>query len=174
MPLSLNDDRWHSLKTAYRMPSTDVVEWLGTAYRSGMNDELLGDIINEVQHQGGTSEAMYPTASHLLALAENGNEALALQMIIHAGLICASAESPMAVPCPSDLEPEFAITKLIGRKMALSQLIGDHDFDNFKYLLAALAGFSGHGRFGRIIEGFDLFENQFHHALVDDPLDDEP
>jgi len=29
-------------------------------------------------------------------------------------------------------------------------------------------------RFGRIIEGFDLFENQFHHALVDEPLDDDP
>ncbi len=117
---------------------------------------------------------MYPTASHLLELAQNENEALSLQMIIHAGLICASAQSSTAVPCPPDLELEFSHTKLIGRKMALSLLEGDHDFESFKYLLAALAGFSGHGRFGRIIEGFDLFENQFHHALVDQPLDDEP
>ena len=174
MPLSLDDNRWHTLKTAYKMPATDVVEWLGTAYRSGMSDELLSDIINDVQHQGDTSEAMYPTASHLLALAQNGNEVLSLQMIIHAGLTCASAQSPTAVPCPTDLESEFANTKEIGRKMALSQLVCDHEFDNFKYLLAALAGFSGHGRFGRIIEGFDLYENQFHHPLLDDPLDDEP
>ncbi len=156
------------------MPATDVAEWLGKAYRYGMNNELLDEIINDVQHQGDTSEAMYPTASHLLALSQTGNEALSLQMIIHAGLICASAQSSTAVPCPPDLEPEFANTKALGRKMVLSRLASDHDFDNFKYLLAALAGFSGHGRFGRIIEGFDLFGNQFHHALVDDPLDDEP
>lgn len=174
MTLSIDDNRWHSLKTAYKMPASSVVEWLGTAYRSGMNDELLSNIINEVQHQGDTSEAMYPTASHLLELAKNENKALSLQMVIHAGLICASAQSSTAVPCPPDLELEFSHTKLTGRKMALSLLEGDHDFESFKYLLAALAGFSGHGRFGRIIEGFDLFENQFHHALVDDPLDDEP
>ncbi|MCU0707577.1 MAG: hypothetical protein MUF23_04740 [Pirellula sp.] len=174
MPLSLDDKRWHTLKTAYKMPATDVVEWLGTAYRSGMTDELLGDIINDVQHQGDTSEAMYPTASHLLALAQNGNETLSLQMTIQAGLICASAQSQTAVPCPPDLESEFANTKVVGRKMALSQLACDHDFNNFKYVLAALAGFSSHGRFGRIVAGFDLFENQFHHALLDDPLDDEP
>ena len=174
MPLSLNDNRWQTLTTAYKMPATDVVEWLGTAYRTGMTDELLGDIINDVQHQGHTSEAMYPTSSHLLALAEDRDGNLALQMIIQAGLTCASSQSKTAVPCPPDLESEFANTKEIGRRMALSQLAHDHDFDNFKYLLAALAGFSGHGRFGRIIEGFDLYENQFHHALLDDPLDDEP
>lgn len=139
-----------------------------------MTAELLGDIINDVQHQGDTSEAMYPTVSHLLALAQNSDNTIALQMIIQAGLTCASAQSPTSVPCPPDLESEFAITKDLGRKMALSQLACDHDFDTFKYLLAALAGFSGQGRFGRIIEGFDLYKNQFHHALLDSPLDDEP
>ena len=174
MPLPLDDNRWKSLKTAYKTPATDVVEWLATAYRSGMTDELLGDIINEVQHQGDTSEAMYPTACHLLALAQNCQGDIALQMIIQAGLTSASAQSETAVPCPLDLESEFSEMKILGRRMALSELARDHDFDNFKYLLAALAGFSGHGRFGRIIEGFDLFENQFHHALVDEPLDDDP
>lgn len=174
MPLPLDDNRWKSLKTAYKMPATDVVAWLATAYRSGMTDELLGDIINDVQHQGDTSEAMYPTACHLLALAQSCDGDIALQMIIQAGLTCASAQSQTAVQCPPDLESEFTEMKILGRRMALSELARDHDFNNFKYLLAALAGFSGHGRFGRIIEGFDLFENQFHHALVDDPLDDDP
>lgn len=173
MTLPLDDNRWYTLKTAYNRPATDVAEWLGTAYRTGMTDELLGDIINDVQHQGDTSEAMYPTASHLLALDENSDNSLALQMIIQAGLTCASAHSPTAVPCPPDLESDFASTKELGRRLALSQLGYDHNFDNFKYLLAALAGFSGHGRFGRIIEGFELYENQFHHMLLDAPLDDE-
>jgi hypothetical protein len=116
---------------------------------------------------------MYPSASHLLALARKSDGDIALQMIIQAGLTCASAQSATAVPCPSDLESEFAATKELGRRMALSQLALNHDFDNFKYLLAALAGLSGHGRFGRRIEGFDRYENQFHHALLDEPLDDE-
>ncbi len=174
MPLSLDNNRWHTLKTAYKMPATEVAEWLATAYRSGMTDELLGEIINDVQHQGDTSEAMYATASHLLALSQNGSGDLAYQMIIQAGLICAASQSKIAIPCPPDLESEFQTTKELGRKMALLLLAHDHEFDNFKYLLAALAGFSGHGRFGRIIEGFDLYENQFHHALLDDPLDEEP
>ncbi|TWT51465.1 hypothetical protein Pla22_42430 [Rubripirellula amarantea] len=173
MPLPLDNNRWNSLKTAYNTPATDVVEWLATAYRYGMTDELLGDIINDVQHQGDTSEAMYPTASHLLVLAETCDGSIALQMIIQAGLTCASSQSETAVPCPPDLESEFANTNDLGRRMVLSQLVNDHDFDTFKYLLAALGGFSGHGRFGRIIEGFDLFENQFHHALLDEPFDDE-
>jgi len=117
---------------------------------------------------------MYPTASHLLALAEKCDNELAIQLIIQSGLTCASSQSQSAVPCPPDLESEFASTKQIGRRLALSQLARDHDFDNFKYLLAALAGFSEHGRFGRIIVGFDLYKNQFVHALFDEPLDDEP
>lgn len=174
MPLPLDDDRWRTLITAYRMPATDVVEWLATAYRSGMTDNLLGNIINDVQHQGDTSEAMYAAASHLLALSQECDGKLALQLIIQAGLICASSQSETAVPCPSDLELEFATTKELGRRMALAQLANDHDFDNFKYLLAALSGFSGHGRLGRIIEGFDFYENQFHHSLLDHPFDDDP
>ena len=55
----------------------------------------------------------------------------------------------------------------------LAQLAHNHEFDDFKYLIAALAGFSGHGRFGRLIEGFDLYQDQFHHALLDTPIDDE-
>jgi len=174
MPLALDDNRWNTLETAYKLPATDVVEWLAVAYRTGMNEDLLGDIINDVQHQGDTSETMYAVAPHLLALAQNCVGAIRLQMIVHAGLICASAQSETAVPCPSDLKSEFDGVKGLGRKLVLEQLASDHGFDNFKYLLAALAGFSGHGRFGRIIEGFDFYENQFHHALLDDPLDDEP
>ncbi len=32
---------------------------------------------------------------------------------------------------------------------------------------------AGHGRFGQLIEGFDFYDNQFHHALLVDPLEDE-
>ena len=46
--------------------------------------------------------------------------------------------------------------------------------DDFKYLVAALAGFMGYGRFGMLIEGFDLFEGRFHHNSLDEPFPDEP
>ncbi len=167
MPLPLDDARWLSLKTAYAMPATDVVEWLETAYRSGITRELLGEIINEIQHQGDTSEAMYAAVPHLLALSEGCGQEMANDLIVGAGLICAASQSEAAIPCPADLTVELELSKKIGRKLAIEQLANDHEFDNFKYLLAALAGFSGHGRFGRIIEGFDFFENQFHHTLLD-------
>ena len=82
------------------MPATDVVSWLATAYLSGMNDELLGDIINDVQHQGDTSEAMYAVAPHLLALSQKSSGKMALLMLIHAGLISASSQSQIAVVQP--------------------------------------------------------------------------
>jgi hypothetical protein len=174
MPLALDDNRWSTLMTAYKMPATDTVEWLATAYRSGMSNELLGEIINDIQHQGDTSEAMYATAPHLLVLSQNCDGDLALELVIDAGLICAASQSSTAVACPPDLESEFVAAKRLGRQMVLSQLAHDHGFDNFKGLLAALAGFSDHGRFGRIIEGFELYEDQFHHALLDNRLDDKP
>ena len=33
VPLSLDNNRWQTLLTAYKMSATDVVEWLATAYR---------------------------------------------------------------------------------------------------------------------------------------------
>jgi len=174
MLLPLDDNRWHTLQTAYKTPATEVAEWLAAANRDGMTAELLGDIINDVQHQGDTSEAMYATAPHLLALSQTCDGELALQMIVHAGLICASSQSESAIPCPADLELGFTAAKESGLKMALSQLAHHQNFEDFKCLLAALAGFSGHGRFGRIIEGFELYENLFYHVLLDEPLTDEP
>jgi hypothetical protein len=59
MPLALTDPRWNELRTSYGS-TKDVVAWLAEAEREGaVSDERLGDLINEVQHQGGTSTAMY-------------------------------------------------------------------------------------------------------------------
>jgi hypothetical protein len=174
MPLPLDDDRWQTLKTAYHLPCDEVVDWLGTAYQSGMTDELLGDIINDVQHQGDTSEAMYAVAPHLVALAQDREDATAAHVIAMAGLIYASAAAKTAVPCPSDLKRDFEAAREEGKRITLKLLALNHNFDDFKYLVAALAGFSGHERFGRLIEGFDFFENQFDHPLIDGPFEDEP
>jgi hypothetical protein len=173
MPLALDDPRWNALTTPYGLTGDDVREWLRTAYAGGMNSELLGNIINEVQHQGDTSQAMYAVAPHLLALAATSGDCMARDMVIHAGLIHASAQSPSAVPCPPGLENEFQTSAAVGLEKAISFLPVASEFDEFKYLVAAIAGFKGHGRFGRLIEGFDLFEGQFHHSSLDAPFPEE-
>jgi hypothetical protein len=68
MPLALTDPRWNDLRTSYG-ETTDVIAWLTEAQRAGLSEDQLGDLINEVQHQGGTSTAMYAVAPHLIALA---------------------------------------------------------------------------------------------------------
>ncbi len=69
MPLSLTDPRWSELQSSYG-GTEDVVAWLTEAQQEGgLSSERLGDLINEVQHQGDTSTAMYTVATHLIDLA---------------------------------------------------------------------------------------------------------
>src|SRR5689334_4305576 len=84
MPLALDDPRWNALLTAYGLSCDDVIKWLRKAYQEGMTSELLGDIINDIQHQGDTSQSMYAVAPHLIALASDSDDAVARDMVIHA------------------------------------------------------------------------------------------
>jgi len=47
------------------------------------------------------------------------------------------------------------------------------DFDAYKWAVAGLAGFIGHHSFGRFLDGLELYEGQFHHALLDQPFPKE-
>ncbi len=173
MPLALDHNRWGTLRTAYNTPATEVAELLAVASRSGINDDLLGNIINEVQHQGDTSEAMYAVVPHLLEMSRIAEGNMRLGLVVDAGMICGSSQSKTAVPCPADLKPEFEVYRESGRKMALAELETVDNFEDFKGLLAALAGYSGYGRFGSIVDGFDLYEDRFHHVLLDEPFNED-
>ncbi|HSJ04780.1 MAG TPA: hypothetical protein VK956_20075 [Verrucomicrobium sp.] len=170
MPLDLKNLLWQNLTTAYELPCDDVISWLGEAYSVGLTSELLGDIINEVQHQGDTSDAMYAVAPHLILLASRTDEELARQSVIHAGLIHASSQSPSAIPCPPELLADFRESAAIGTQRVLSLLPHASEFEDFKYLVAALAGFMQHGRFGNLVEGFEFLDGQFHHPNLSDPF----
>jgi hypothetical protein len=170
MPIPLDDLRWKSLTTAYSLSCDDVVAWLRASYTGGLTSDLLGNIINDIQHQGDTSQAMYAVAPHLLALAPLYPGALGRDLAIHAGLIVSSSQAASAISCPSEIVTEFEDCLEHGRHTILRYLADATEFEDFKYLVAALAGFSSHGRFGQILEGFDLFEGQFHHTSLDDPL----
>lgn len=70
MPIELTDPAWAELEGSYGTIK-DVIKWLHQAYSpSGLNNQLLGNLINEVKHQGDSSSAMYAVAPHLIDLAK--------------------------------------------------------------------------------------------------------
>ena len=90
MPLPLTDPRWNELRSSYN-GTEDVVTWLTEAYVEGsLSSERLGDVINEVEHQGGTSTAMYAVATHLIELARHASPQDALTLLADAGVIYAN------------------------------------------------------------------------------------
>jgi hypothetical protein len=160
------------LTTAYGGGCDELIAWLRLAYDQGMTDDRLGDIINEIQHQGDTSEAMYAVAPHLLALAEATHPKAAHQFVIHAGLIHCASQTKSAVQCPDDLRAEFDSSAEVGREMLMRMLPAAEDLDDFKYKVAALAGFMEHGRFGLVIEAVEFFDDQFYHSAFEEPIPD--
>ena len=172
MTLALDDSRWSTLTTAYGGGCDELLGWLRHAYAEGMTDEHLGDIINEVQHQGDTSDSMYAVAPHLLTLADGAEPKMARHMLIHAGLIHCSSQTLNAIECPPDLRAGFERSAAIGRQSMMEILPSAQDFDDLKYDFAALAGFMGHGRFGLVIEGIEFFEDQFYQSAFEDPIPD--
>jgi hypothetical protein len=169
MPLALDDPRWNEIKSSYG-DTKDVVKWLGEAYREGVTSDRLGDIINEVQHQGDTSSAMYAVAPHLIELSRTAAPEMSLHLLTHAGLICAESQAPRSVSCPKFLANEFQAIAPDAADRLARLLPTIQDFDGFKYAVAALAGFVGHHAFGRLISGLDYFEGEFHHPNLDEPF----
>jgi len=173
MPLPLTDSRWSELHSSYN-GTEDVVAWLTEAYaQGGLSNERLGDLINEVQHQGDPSTAMYAVATHLIELARRASPENALTLLTHAGVIYADSDSPGAVPCPAFLRDDFTASASEGAKMLSPLLPLATDFDAYKWAVAGLAGFIGHHSFARFLDGLDLYEGQFHHALLDQPFPKE-
>lgn len=173
MPLSLTDPQWSELRSCYG-DSKDVVAWLTEAQKEGgLSSERLGDIINEVQHQGGTSTAMYAVATHLIDLARRVKPKEALTLLTHAGVIYAGSDSPGAVSCPAFLKDEFTASASTGANMLAPLLSLASDFDAYKWAVAGLGGFMGYHSFARFLDGLELYEGRFHHALLDEPFPPE-
>jgi hypothetical protein len=169
MPLALTDPRWSALHTSYG-ETGDVVAWLTEAHERGLPEDRLGELINEVTHQGGTSTAMYAVAPHLVALARRAEPEHALPILTHAGVLYASAEGSCVVPCPEFLFHEFVATAQTGAELLAPLIPKTADFDSFKWAIAAMAGFMGHSKFARFLEGLDLYQGDFHHVLLDEPF----
>jgi hypothetical protein len=166
MPLSLTDPRWNELQSSYG-GTEDVVAWLMEAQQEGrLSNERLGDLINEVQHQGGTSTAMYAVATHLIELARRALPKDALTLLTHAGLFYANSDSPDAASCPEFLREDFTTSASDGAKLLAPLLPLAADFDAYKWAVAGLAGFLGHHSFSRFLDGLDFYEGRFYHARL--------
>ena len=173
MTLSLTDPRWGELRSSYD-GTQDVVAWLIEAYeKGGLSNERLGDLINEVQHQGDTSTAMYAVATHLIALARDASGEGALILLTHAGLIYASSHGASAASCPSFLLEEFSATAPEGARMLSPLLSLAKDFDSYKWAVAGLAGFLGYHRFAGFLDGLEFYDGKFYHTLIDGPFPSE-
>jgi hypothetical protein len=167
MPLALSDSRWKDLNGSYG-GTDDIVSWLGEAYTQGLSSDRLGELINEVQHQGDTSTAMYAVATHLITLASGLQPNAKLHLLIQAGLIYADSSKPRAVSCPDFLRDEFQSSAALGANALAPLLPQASDLDEFKCAVAALAGFTGHHGLGRFLWGLDYFKGRFYHASIGD------
>lgn len=172
MALPLTDPRWHELQGSYGGVA-DILAWLTEAKATGLTRERLGDLINEVQHQGDTTTAMYAVAGHLIELATWARPQDALDMLIHADLIYARSDGPYAAPCPLFLQADFQAAATVGAQMLSPLLSLAAEFDHYKWAVAGLAGFLGHNRFARFLEDLDFYEDRFHHTLLDEPFPPE-
>lgn len=153
--------------------TSDVVAMLAEAYAGQLSARHIGDLINEVQHQGGTSTAMYAAAPHLIAIARKVEPEMALTLLTHAGLIHAHSRHRAAVPCPEFLQKEFRTSAADGSEMLARLLPLTTSFDAYKWAVAGLAGFLGHHDFARFLDGLDFHEGRFHHLLIGGPFPSE-
>ncbi|MCC6358025.1 MAG: hypothetical protein IT450_04725 [Phycisphaerales bacterium] len=173
MPMSLTDPRWRELRGSYGGVD-DILTWLAEAYQVGrLSETRLSDLVNEVQHQGGTSTAMYAVAVHLIELARRSSPRDALALLTHAGFIYARSRDSDAAPCPSFLSDEFNATAPVGATMLSPLLALATDFDSYKGAVAGLAGFIGLHGFTRFLDGLDYYEGKFFHQLIGGPFPEE-
>jgi hypothetical protein len=173
MPLSLNDQRWGELHSSYN-GTEDVLDWLTRAYDMGdTSNELIGDVVNEIQHQGGTSTAMYAVAPHFIELARRVPPDRGMDLLISAGMIYASAGKSDAVECPDFLREEFIACASEGAKLLSNILLHATNFESYKWAVAALAGFLGHDRSARFLDGLEFYNGRFHHVRLDGPFPED-
>ena len=149
----LDDDRWDDVETAYGTSCDELRGWLAEAYAGALSDALLGDVVNEVAHQGDHSEAIYAVVPHLVRLSRVLTNAQSLLCLMHAGLLCANADRH---PCPAALEDEYAAAREFGLSDLRERLSPELDESTFRYALAAAAGFAGHRRVADALDRFDF------------------
>jgi uncharacterized protein DUF6940 len=147
MPLDPKDARWSDLPGSYG-DSRDVVAWISEAVKArSLSGVRLGDLINEVGHQGDVSLALYAVVPHLVSLASLVEPSEGIDLLIHAGLLCASTGQVNASPCPDFLLAEYREAASKGAESLAPRLLKVKEFESFKYAVAALAGFMGYTDF---------------------------
>ena len=174
MPLPLTDRQWSHVTEQATTARRNIITWLSEAYAAGrFSGDRLGDLINEVQHQGGTSTAMYAVATHLIELAHRASPEGALAFTDPCRGYLREFGQSACCPLSGLFAEDFAASASEGAKMLSPLLPLATDFDTYKWAVAGIAGFIGHHSFARFLDGLDLYEGQFHHVLLGGPFPKE-
>lgn len=113
---------------------------------------------------------MYAVAIHMIELARRASPQEALKLLILSGKVYADSERPDAVACPEFPREDFIASASDGAKLLSPLLPLAKDFDTFKWAVAGLAGFIGHHRLSRFLDGLDYYEGKFHHLWIGGPF----
>lgn len=149
-----------------------MVLWFRQAFSrpDWITEERIGELINEVQHQGGTSSAMYAVVPHLITLATRASSGMAMSLLILAGWIYSDASRPGSISCPSFMVEEFAASASKGAALLAPLLSEPMAFDRFMPAVAALAGFQGHHACGWFLQELTLYDGCLRHPLLSSPI----
>jgi hypothetical protein len=157
MPLPLDDPRWQTTLCSSYGDCDNVVRLLKRAYEAPLTSEELGELVNEVNHQGDPSEAALATVPHLVNLAATSQAELAREYLIHAGLMLATAGLPKAPPCPDFLMDDISECKEVGVRRLAEFFPSAQDETDFRSVTAAMAGFLGHHALAHLLDGLDCY-----------------
>ena len=97
-----------------------------------------------------------------------------LSLLTHAGVVYAYAERDGYADCLDEVEDDFRESAVRGAKLLAPLLTETGSFAEFQWAVAGLAGFLGHDLFARLIGNLDLYEGEFHYALLDHTIPIDP
>jgi hypothetical protein len=135
----------------------NVVRLLNRAYESPLTSEELGDLVNEVNHQGDPSTAALATATHPVELSASAPDELARDYLIHAGLMLATGALPGAPPHPNFLADEIAQCRESGARRLSAFFPLAQARDDYVYVAAGMAGFLGHHDLALVLSNMDCY-----------------
>jgi hypothetical protein len=90
-------------------------------------------------------------------LAATAPAQLALDYLIHAGLMLATGALPNAPPHPEFLEDDISQSREIGARRLAEFFSLAREREDFIYLVAGMAGFAGHHDLALLLSGIDCY-----------------
>jgi hypothetical protein len=152
--IPLTDPIWSQFQANYTDGRT-VAGLLARAYSGKSLDTWYDDLFQEICHQYTVSQAAYPAAPHLIALAKK-NEPFRKHLLILLGACYAYAEETLGASLPPDIREAWEQSSQEALPLLLGVLAARQTSPaEFLYLLSSLAAFRGYPSLARALESLD-------------------